>query len=212
MGDSCKTMVIALLTGVESLVRAVRRHPKTSDYYIHGFGRINEDIKKFMALAAISSYISDGFLSSMLEDDRAPMKLASLEEGIMDDLLCVSNLPLDVYRAVAEACDCNMLGLRSDCVVAATFSAGFITFKVLRVAHELPWALCAGDVSSNLGALVGGDEPREATSAKIYRLLKLGYNRNQLVKGVQLLGSLIWITTATEQGRGPTSAVHNIHT
>ena len=46
VGDSCKTMVIALLTGVESLVRAVRRHPKTSDYYIHGFGRINEDIKK----------------------------------------------------------------------------------------------------------------------------------------------------------------------
>ena len=79
VGDSCKTMVIALLTGVESLVRAVRRHPNTSDYYIHGFGRVNEDVKKLMALAAISSYISDGFLLSMLEDDRAPMKLASLE-------------------------------------------------------------------------------------------------------------------------------------
>ena len=66
VGDSCNTMVVALLIGVESLVRTVRRSPKTSDYSIHGFGRINENIKKFMAIAAMCSYISDGFLSSML--------------------------------------------------------------------------------------------------------------------------------------------------
>ena len=210
-GDTCKSMVLALLTGIESLVRMVRRNPKTSDYYIHGFGRLSEEMKTFMALTAMCSYVSDSFLVAMLEDDRVPVRLAALEEGLMEELEYVANLPMGVYSVVAEACGCSMGTLRSECIAAATISAGFITYKVLRVAHELPWSLCVGDVAKNLDELASGPEPRDATSAKLYRLVKLGHNRLQLVKGVQLMGSLSWSTTATEQGHGSTSALHKLH-
>ena len=166
----------------------VRRSPKTSDYHIHGFGRLDEEMKTFMTLTAMCSYVSDSFLAAMLEGDRVPARLAALEEGLMEELEYVANLPMGVYSVVAEACGCSMGTLRSECIAAATISAGFITYTALRVAHELPWSLCVGDVATNLDKLASGLEPREATSAKLCRLVKLGHNRNQLVKGVQLFG------------------------
>ena len=40
VGKSCKTLVVALLTGLESLVAAKRSDPSTSDYNIIGFWQV----------------------------------------------------------------------------------------------------------------------------------------------------------------------------
>ena len=57
-----------------------------------------------MTLTAMCSYASDSFLAATLEGDRVPLRLAALEECLMEELEYVASLPMGVYSVVAEAC------------------------------------------------------------------------------------------------------------
>eukprot|EP00972_Heterocapsa_arctica_P058615 8644479-Heterocapsa_arctica.AAC.1 len=68
VGCSCRTLVAGLLTGLDSLVAFIRRAPESSDFYTHGFAKLSSIIKKSAAAAALASFVTDAFLSEMMED------------------------------------------------------------------------------------------------------------------------------------------------
>lgn len=70
IGETCRALAAALLTGVDDLIAAVRAMPNVSDHFIGGFSRLTEPIRQFACVAVVASYVSDGFLSELLGDDR----------------------------------------------------------------------------------------------------------------------------------------------
>jgi hypothetical protein len=59
--------------------------------------------------------------------------------------------------------------------------------KVFVEALKHPWSLATGDMAANLETLARGPEPIERTARKIWRLLQLGYNRRDLMAGLELI-------------------------
>lgn len=211
MGPVCRTLCASLALGLESLVEHVLGQPKTSEYFLGGFRRMRPDIRKFIAVAAVSSYPSDSFLAQLLEDDRVAKNSCALEESLGEELQYVAHLGTPVLQFLAGLAGLPLSVMRSGIMTASLVSAGFITFKVLKPVHELPWSLLVGDKSANLEALKSGQPPAEKTSLKIYNLLHMGFSRNQILAGLCLAEEASWSTAVTEQGHGSASSIMKGH-
>eukprot|EP00974_Lingulodinium_polyedra_P104432 10109031-Lingulodinium_polyedra.AAC.1 len=60
IGTSCRTMVVAQLSGVHSLAAAVLADPSVSKSYLGGCERLTPTHQEFIAMAAICSYPAEG--------------------------------------------------------------------------------------------------------------------------------------------------------
>eukprot|EP00974_Lingulodinium_polyedra_P015590 1510059-Lingulodinium_polyedra.AAC.1 len=77
---------------------------------------------------------------------------------------------------------------------------------------EPPFHLCSGDLHQNLEELSQVPElPLEATTGKLWKLLRLGFSRDALVECLELVASVSWSTTVTEQGHASASKINRCH-
>ena len=211
VGCSCRTLIASLLTGLESLVAFIREDPASSDFHIVGFVRLSPEMKKFSAAAALASYVSDAFLSEMMEDPRLPMRLAFLKQCVQDEQQWLDSLPFSVWESMAEVVGGAARELRTDTIAAGHISMAFLQNRVFSEAEKHPWSLASGDIASNLDALATGPEPVERTARKIWRLLQLNFNRYDLEQGLQLLLDCPWSTACTEQQHASATLVRKYH-
>jgi len=70
IGDSCKTIVSALLLGLQPLVAMIRALPTTSSFYIGGFEQLTESVKLYAIISSIVGHVCDNFMVKLLGDDR----------------------------------------------------------------------------------------------------------------------------------------------
>ncbi len=69
-----------------------------------------------------------------------------------------------------------------------------------------------GDLDANLDELMREDEePAEPTSAKIYRLLHLGWNRSELKAALRLCREVPWGTNVVEEIHASGACVRKLH-
>eukprot|EP00974_Lingulodinium_polyedra_P071696 6936432-Lingulodinium_polyedra.AAC.1 len=205
-------MLAGLLTGVQSLVAKVLATPRASKYHLAGFQRLGPQAFKFVGLASIASYPSESFLLEIMEDDRVPSRLAALEATLYDELEWVCHIKGDVWELLGQACGMSGQLMRSLAINAAHTSVAYIDHKTLKVAKAAPWNLVQGDKAANLEGLQAAEEaPREPTSFRIWQLLQLGYNKQQLLEGLELLADCGWSTTSTEQQHGSASSMAKAH-
>ena len=110
---------------------------------------------------------------------------------------------------------CGISGeeLRSKTLRAAHISMSFMEHRIWAELDRLPWKLMYGDdLDANLDELMREDEePAEPTSAKIYRLLHLGWNRSELKAALRLYREVPWGTQVVEEVHAHGSCVRNIH-
>eukprot|EP00974_Lingulodinium_polyedra_P086938 8427626-Lingulodinium_polyedra.AAC.1 len=166
-------MVVAQLTGIQSLAAAVMADPRASNYYIGGFQRLSPEVLEFMAMAALASYPSEAVLADLLEDDRVPMRVAALEQELLEELAWVTGLPGHVWSLIASLFGEHGPVLRSNVVLACQRSVAYLRHKTLDPAKELLWSLAQGSIAGNLDALAAATEPpAEPTSKKVWTLLK----------------------------------------
>ena len=214
VGESCRTLTAALCVGLDGLVHLARKNPKTSEFYIHGFGRFTGQVRKYCVVAGVSSYVADAFLSHLLEDDRLATRGAELQQVLQDELTWLAGVePFAWERLAALAQEgCSWSALRSDCMESASIAASFVDRQVLRPLNRCPWSLAQGDILANLRAL-GAQEhvPRDPTAQKIQQLVRLGYNMPQLIKGVELLRLVSWSTAVAEQGHASVAVIAKSH-
>ena len=86
---------------------------------------------------------------------------------------------------------------------AAHASAGFAADRIFSVVHQYPWKLAIGDIRAYLEELKGQtDALPESTTSKIWSLLQMGYNREQLCSAVALIKDISWSSTSVEQQHG----------
>ena len=212
IGDSCRTLCASIAFGIQGLLVYIRRQPKTSEYYIHGVGRLSSEVKSFAVIAAVAAYVPDGFLRELLEDDRVMRRTAELRQALTDELCYVSNLSDAFWRRLSDALAYRGgVCLRADTLRASNVSAAYITKKVLHVVSALPWSLTEGDVNANLTALSNGPDVSEPTAMKIQALLRMGMNMTEIADGVRLFMHVHFSTTGVEQGHGSAAAMHRMH-
>lgn len=214
VGCSCRALAASLLTGIDSLVAYIRKNPTTSDYDIHGFDRLNEDVRHFVALAAMVSYPSDALLSELLEDSRIPRRLAALTETVDSELDWLASVGSHVWEplaSMASRADLSGQVLRSECLHAAHISRGFMQHRFFAAASEYPWRLATGDQDANLASLMSGPKPAEECAGKIWELLHLGFNKNQIKQGLELVLDAPWGTASAEQQHASATLIKKHH-
>jgi hypothetical protein len=79
------------------------------------------------------------------------------------------------------------------------------------ISRSLAWGLLQGDMTQKLEELKNSPEAQEPTLQKIWKLLHMGFNRNQLALGLELLGDCSWSTTSVEQQHGSASTIMKLH-
>ena len=212
IGAACRAMVGSLSVGLHALVDLVQKDQSCSDFYLHGFGRLNERLKKFCVVASVASTTPDSVLMELLEDERVSARLSTLTEAVQTEVGWVCNLSDGVYARFASAIGQGSPQLlRTQCFEAANTTAGFIDIRIFRVARSLPRSLCQGDIEANLTFLHASPKPEEYTSEKIWSLLQLGFSRRKLVEAVQLFRDAAWSTAVVEQAHGSLAAVRRVH-
>jgi hypothetical protein len=211
VGCSCRTVIASLLTGLESLIAFIREDPASSDWHIAGFARLCPAMKKFCAAASLASYVTDAFLSEMMDNPRLPMRLAFLKQCVLEEQQWLDGLPSEVWGPIAEVVGCAEPELRSDVISAGHISVAFLHTRVFSEAEKHPWSLACGDVESNLEDLANGPEPAERTAKKIWRLLHMGFNRHDVQEGLKLLLDCPWSTASAEQQHASATLVKKFH-
>ena len=102
--------------------------------------------------------------------------------------------------------------LFSDTLAAAHASVAFASLRVLKPAKQHPWSPAQGDIDQNLETLRQLQEaPAEPTTQKIWRLVRIGFSRATLVKGIELFREIGWSSASVEQRHGSASTVHRYH-
>jgi len=211
VGTSARTVVAALLTGIESLVRAIEKDPTCSKFYIRGFGRLATSRKWFLVRAAIVSRVAEGFQAELMEDSRVTRTYDALWRSAVDEVKWVVDLPVSVWDTLASVCDRSAGSLADACIAGAHISFHFLWRRVLLPASELPWRLARGDVEANLRALAAGPCPDEAMSKQLWQLLSMSFPLSQLVASVNLLAEAGWTSLPAEQQHGSLSMIHRWH-
>lgn len=214
VSSSCRTLLASLSLGLDAILEHVRGKESESDYYLHGYARFGEELRKAVCVASVAGWVVDQAISSLLEDDRVCLRCEALDELIRDELAFVGDISSDHFDRMGPFVSANQdsRSLQSDCIGAAWVSASFFTRQVLRIASEPPWALAIGDISLNLDRLASQDHrPVDLTTRKIQELARMRWHRPQLIEAVHLMKFLSWSTLSVEQGHSSATLMHRHH-
>lgn len=93
MGPSCQAVLTAHLTGIASLITRVRADPRSSNFYLHGFARMNQGILDLCVVSEFSTPVADAIMAELLEDGRVVRRLEVLEDIVVTELRFVHKIP-----------------------------------------------------------------------------------------------------------------------
>ena len=206
-----RSLAAGLLTGLESLVTTIRGAPGASDFYLHGFEELTTASKQFIVRVALSSHVSDSCLHSFMGGSRVVRHLPALKEAALEEIGWLADLGDGTWSSLAGVSGEAASVLKPDTVAAGSIACAFVHSRYVTKAGQLPWSLACGDPAANLEALSEQPQLQEATAAKIWTLLRLGYNRQQLLAGLRLLLDAPWGTVAVDQQHASAEVIKRFH-
>ena len=209
LGPACKSLTSSRLLGMPALVAYVLRQPHVAAWTL-GMYKMDEDISTFVTKVAGGSFVSDAAMAVLVEDDRVPLLWEKLVESMDEELMYLSDLPGDVWDALAVGCSISGRSLQHQCIQGSYLQASFIRWR-LRPATRHPWSLTIGDRTTNLLKLASGPPPEDRTSWKIQRLMLIGFPLEQMLEGVELLSRLSWSSKTVEEGHASASTLMKLH-
>jgi hypothetical protein len=139
MGPSLRTVLASLAVGLEALVRISRADPKTTDYHLHGFDRLNAKHKEYFAVVSIVAWIPDSLQYELLTDERVALRASELQQTVSDEINWVHGLSDFTWGRLAELCSSALTphALKNSTLHAAHVSAAYIDDKAPVAAEHL---------------------------------------------------------------------------
>ena len=102
--------------------------------------------------------------------------------------------------------------LSIDAVRAAHVCSGFMVMRFFGDMKKMPWALCFGDIDSNLICLEALEgEISNLVAWKVRRLLQAGFHLHNIKRGLMLMREISWSMLPVEQAHGSTGSIHKLH-
>ena len=216
VGNSCSSLLASLALGLDHLVAACMASPPkgTAMFYLKGYmAKFSQDARLDGTVAAMASPVADRVLLSLLKDDRLAKRMDKVQAAMTQELAKVQGTPGHIFDLALEASGIQGLiaaGLRTKVCLVAQASVAFMCRR-LAPAQELPWCLLSGDVQGNINELALAPAPTDGTAYTIWKLLQEGWDRDQLVAAINLMGEVRWSTTVVEQAHGSAAMVHRHH-
>lgn len=84
VGESSRTLVAGLLLGLRESVEEVRNDTHSRDYYLHGFGKLSDELVKYACVLALAPQVPDGALLDLLGDDRLAQRADIVREVLRE--------------------------------------------------------------------------------------------------------------------------------
>lgn len=210
LGASCQSLLGSLLLGLQDLVGEVLLQPGVCTYYLKGFSFLSSDALGLCALASISSFLADTILAKLLEDARVPMIYDELMQEMRWEVDYVVNLDPEVLECIARVAGMSRGRLQEEACMSVLIQAGFFKNRI-RAAERPPFSILKKDPAEALDDLVESPCPAEENLAKLWKLLKLGYSRVELEKGLRLLSQAGWSSAPVEQAHAAASMLMKKH-
>lgn len=217
IGRSCRSLCLAMMFGVSGLVDYILSIPGGNEHHLVGFRKLFvAETMEFNLTCALSSYVSDGVLAEILEDNRAARQVDHWKQVAQEELSYIMSLDDGVCQGLVArglAGSMNAQKLHDKILHAALITRAFIEEEAFKPACELPWTLGHGSIHDNLLALRLQEEPpEEPTTHKIWTMMKLNtVPMSQMVAGIRLLLECPWSTNTTEQQHASVSMVKRMH-
>lgn len=101
VSNSSRTLVASLSLGLDSIVGSVRSQESGSDYYLHGYTRFSEQLRRSICIASVMGHVADHMVEALLEDDRVCLRAAELREELADELAYANGLETSVFDRLA---------------------------------------------------------------------------------------------------------------
>ena len=210
-GCTCRVVCAGLLTGLDALVDQITQDPDSSNYHINGWQKMQPSHREFIVQAAMASFLSENLTLALLEDCRVVRNFDQLSQIIEEEMEWVNRVPHAVWEALGGICGLSAQDIQSRCIRSTHVSGAFAHDRILAPASVLPWRLARGDVKTNLDDLEAGECPTEPTAAKIWHLLRLGWNRSSLEVAVGLFLQISWGVGPCEQQHASASLAARFH-
>ena len=151
-----------------------------------------------LSILALTAQFSEAPLKVVLEDDRLPKVLDSIDQITKAQREAICEFDMEVFNFFAKLSESTGRILCDGCLHSVAVQCGYAEHR-LRAARHGPWHLIHGDIRANLDKLQHGPKPKDVVSCKIRALMGLGLDPDSLVPGVHLLAEAPWSTKLAEQ-------------
>eukprot|EP00974_Lingulodinium_polyedra_P097377 9438310-Lingulodinium_polyedra.AAC.1 len=164
IGRSCRSLTVALMLGLESLVNTIMEQV-TSDFHIKGFQHIHDaGLRTFAVVCGMAAKVGDGVLELVMADNRGAIHATEWEAAGQDVVAWLGQLGPEVWGSIAS----RTLGetvsgrvLHDRVLSAALAMQAFMDHGIFQAVKQYPWSLVQGDLETRLEELRVAPEPTE---------------------------------------------------
>ena len=206
MGRCCRQLFSCLFLGLEDLVHGILSRKKSHKYHLSGFNRLNDKIKRMLAVVTCTSRVSEKPLALLLKDNRLALTLPAVDQAIDTWSKKATDLPEHTLEVLALTAGMSTTELRDGNFHSVETQVAYARHGLLE-ARGLPWSLARGDVVHNLRTLKAGPKPVEEVAGRIWDLMDLGETPESLTPTVYLLAQVPWTTKAVEDPHAVANAI-----
>ena len=214
VGKSSRQLLAASAVGLQALVSRVQSDPHASQYHLQSFSRCDEHVMRYAVVAGVSSFGLDSLMSLVLEDDRLCAQVSNIRDILVNELTWIEDLPDLCWHRLASmvGARCLPLSLRNAVLTSMHIGCGYVDQKLLQPLSSPPWSLAHGDHNAGLEALTSENiQTVDDCSWKIKQLLEVGYDKQKIRSGLNMLLEVSWSSLAVEQAHGSAAVLHRYH-
>ena len=99
VGTSCRVMVIGWLTGLSSFMTYLKAQGAYLDR-LGGYFRLTGPMRRFVAQAALASYVPEGVQNKLMSDAAVPRRLKELEQSAAEEMQCLLDIGDEVWDLI----------------------------------------------------------------------------------------------------------------
>ena len=125
-------VLTSLCCGLDELIQRTRASQHCTDFYLRGGRRLNYELKFYMAVAAASSWVSEGVLNNNVDDDRLLRKYTDHGKSLLQDVCFAEHVSQFKWARLAALVGGETTAgmLSSDAVRAAHVCSGFMVMGI----------------------------------------------------------------------------------
>ena len=210
VGLSARQLVLSMSLGYVSLFQHILDQQHLTEFESHGAQRLSSEAKEFCCVLSLAAYVLECLQAKLMANASALAQAEELRDELDVEQRYLEELPSHCWQRLTSVAGLtSSVRLRDMVIRASHIARGYLELKLFSTMSDLPWCLCRGDKEQNLRELMTLDQPPlEDISAKIWALLKVGKDVQELIDALCLFETASWTSYFTEKHHASTATVH----
>ena len=212
VGTSCRQLALAAATGFLDFndIEHLKDKGHVSQYESAGTSHMNDAVLRVAILLDYVAYVPECLIGIVLGDCRLLHVLPEVQEGILQEIEFLEQIPFSVWSFLA-AHDQSIV-LRHTVIQGATASLGHMELNIFSVLVSMPWALANGPTEEAISWLKSLESPPSSPLArKAWLLLKAGYGEDRITEAISVMKECSFSAYFSEKMHGSTATVSKFH-